>query len=85
MSATTHAARAADVADAVRGDETLTLVPVGTDDWLVHDTRFPLNDARRLLACARRRSPHEIDVIWLQGTHTESRFPNFDEVLAAAR
>ncbi|QEW02245.1 hypothetical protein [Microbacterium lushaniae] len=60
------------------------LVRIGAEDWLIHDTRYPENDARRLVACVRERGLDHIDVLWLQGEGLPSRFPRIQDALDTA-
>jgi hypothetical protein len=69
---------------AASSDNRLILVPVGTEDWLIHDTRFPDNDARRLVACVRERGSDHVDVIWLRGKGLPSRFARVQDAMEAA-
>lgn len=62
----------------------LVLVPVGSEDWLIHDTSFPDNDARRLVACVRERGLDHVDVIWLQGRGLPVHFARVSDALDAA-
>ncbi|MCK6068006.1 MULTISPECIES: hypothetical protein [Microbacterium] len=62
----------------------VVLVPIGAEDWLIHDTHYPENDARRLVACVRERGLDHIDVLWLQGKGLPSRFPRIQDALDAA-
>lgn len=62
----------------------LILVPIGTEDWLIHDTAYPENDARRLVACVRERGVDHVDVIWLQGKGLPARFTRVQDALEAA-
>jgi hypothetical protein len=65
--------------------ERFTLVRIGDEDWLIHDTTFPENDARHLVACVRERGLDHVDVIWLQGTGLATRFARVSDVLETAR
>lgn len=54
------------------GEDDVTVGPFRTlhlapDDWLIHDTRHPDNDARHLVACLRRRDSGRIEALWLCG------------------
>lgn len=62
----------------------LVLVPIGTEDWLIHDTAYPDNDARRLVACVRERGADHVDVIWLQGKGLPTRFARVQDALDAS-
>lgn len=62
----------------------LILVQIGTEDWLIHDTAYPENDARRLVACVRERGLDHVDVIWLQGTGLPTRFARVADAQDAA-
>jgi hypothetical protein len=70
--------------DASTSGERLILVPIGAEDWLIHDTSFPENDARRLVACVRERGLDHVDVIWLQGKGLPTRFARVPDALDAA-
>lgn len=62
----------------------LVLVPIGSEDWLIHDTSFPDNDARHLVACVRERGLDHVDVIWLRGRGLPARFARVSDALDAA-
>jgi hypothetical protein len=70
--------------DHAAAGERFTLVRIGDEDWLIHDTSFPENDARHLVACVRERGLDHVDVIWLQGTGLPTRFAHVADVLETA-
>jgi hypothetical protein len=76
--------RSSVAASNTEAESLLVLVPVGAEDWLIHDSRFPHDDARRLVACVRDRSGDHVDVIWLQHRDLPTRFVSLHDVVAAA-
>lgn len=71
--------------DNAAAGERFTLVRIGDEDWLIHDTSFPENDARHLVACVRERGLDHVDVIWLQGRGLKTRYARVSDVIDAAR
>ncbi|WP_125131252.1 hypothetical protein [Microbacterium sp. 10M-3C3] len=61
-----------------------TMIRIGDEDWLIHDTAYPENDARHLVACVRARGLDHVDVIWLQGRGLARRYARVADVLTAA-
>ncbi|MFJ6653933.1 hypothetical protein ACIQLJ_14170 [Microbacterium sp. NPDC091313] len=71
--------------DNTAAGERFTLARIGDEDWLIHDTTYPENDARHLVACVRERGLDHVDVIWLQGKGLATKFARVSDVLDTAR
>ena len=54
---------------------------VSDREWLIYDVRFPMNDARCLVACIWQSDEDEAEVVWIDGRSRPTTYVSPEAVM----